>query len=95
MELPERRRRWQALFDNVSREDVTAWRDDFVTALRARPGPEGAEPEKPARVRTLDVATKVLKAGPEAKAMRALGVRSSRSSQKPMSPAKGRGPDSA
>ena len=71
MELPERRRRWQALFDNVSREDVTAWRDDFVTALRARPGPEGDEPEKPARVRTLDVAAKALKAGPEAKAMRA------------------------
>ncbi len=33
MELPERIRRWRALFDNVSREDVTAWRDSFVHAL--------------------------------------------------------------
>ncbi|MET0293948.1 MAG: trehalose-6-phosphate synthase [Phenylobacterium sp.] len=33
MELPERIRRWRALFDNVSREHVTAWRDSFVGAL--------------------------------------------------------------
>ena len=33
MELPERIRRWRALFDNVQREDVTAWRDAFVGAL--------------------------------------------------------------
>ena len=33
MEKPERIRRWRALFDNVQREDVTAWRDAFVTAL--------------------------------------------------------------
>jgi len=33
MELPERIRRWRALFDNVQREDVTAWRDAFVSAL--------------------------------------------------------------
>jgi len=33
MEKPERIRRWRALFDNVEREDVTAWRDAFVTAL--------------------------------------------------------------
>ena len=32
-------KRWEALFDNVSREDVTAWRDNFVTALRAQPEP--------------------------------------------------------
>lgn len=33
MELPERIRRWRALYENVSREDVTAWRDSFVGAL--------------------------------------------------------------
>jgi trehalose 6-phosphate synthase len=33
MEKPERIRRWTALFDNVQREDVTAWRDAFVSAL--------------------------------------------------------------
>jgi len=33
MDKPERIRRWQALFDNVQREDVTAWRDAFVAAL--------------------------------------------------------------
>jgi trehalose 6-phosphate synthase len=33
MEKPERVRRWSALFDNVQREDVTAWRDSFVSAL--------------------------------------------------------------
>jgi trehalose 6-phosphate synthase len=35
MDLPERKRRWEALFDNVQRKDVTAWRDDFVGALTA------------------------------------------------------------
>jgi trehalose 6-phosphate synthase len=34
MEKPERIRRWNALFDNVQREDVTAWRDSFVAALK-------------------------------------------------------------
>jgi trehalose 6-phosphate synthase len=33
MEKPERLRRWNALFENVQREDVTAWRDAFVAAL--------------------------------------------------------------
>jgi len=33
MDRPERIRRWRALFDNVQREDVTAWRDAFVGAL--------------------------------------------------------------
>jgi trehalose 6-phosphate synthase len=33
MDKPERIRRWRALFDNVQREDVTAWRDAFVQAL--------------------------------------------------------------
>ncbi len=68
MDLPERKRRWEALFDNVSREDVTAWRDNFVTALRGRP----VGSEEPATVRSLDVTSKVLRAKtPEAKAMRA------------------------
>jgi trehalose 6-phosphate synthase len=34
MDKPERIRRWSALFDNVQREDVTAWRDAFVAALK-------------------------------------------------------------
>jgi trehalose 6-phosphate synthase len=34
MGKPERIRRWSALFDNVQREDVTAWRDAFVGALQ-------------------------------------------------------------
>ncbi len=33
MDKAERIRRWRALFDNVEREDVTAWRDAFVGAL--------------------------------------------------------------
>jgi trehalose 6-phosphate synthase len=33
MEKPERIRRWSALFDNVQREDVSAWRDAFVADL--------------------------------------------------------------
>lgn len=35
MPLAERIERWRALFDNVQREDVSAWRDAFVTALAA------------------------------------------------------------
>ncbi len=42
MEKPERIRRWRALFDNVQREDVTAWRDAFVTELA------GVEPTRTA-----------------------------------------------
>jgi trehalose 6-phosphate synthase len=34
MGKPERIQRWRALFDNVQREDVTAWRDAFVGALQ-------------------------------------------------------------
>ena len=43
MERAERIQRWRALFDNVAREDVTAWRDAYVTALSA------AGAETPAR----------------------------------------------
>jgi trehalose 6-phosphate synthase len=73
MGLKERKRRWEALFDNVEREDVTAWRDNFVAALRARPRPGEDDAEtKPPPVRSLDVAAKALRTqGPEAKAMRA------------------------
>ncbi len=39
MEKPERIRRWRALYDNVQREDVSAWRDAFVAALAAKPVP--------------------------------------------------------
>ncbi|PHY22098.1 alpha,alpha-trehalose-phosphate synthase (UDP-forming) [Caulobacter sp. BP25] len=71
MSLEERKRRWEALFDNVRREDVTAWRDDFVAALRGRPGPEDEDrKDEPSAVRSLDVAARALKAGPEARAMR-------------------------
>ncbi|HJV40306.1 alpha,alpha-trehalose-phosphate synthase (UDP-forming) [Caulobacter sp.] len=72
MSLAERKRRWEALFDNVEREDVTAWRDNFVAALRARPGPDEGDDEDTTKppVRTLDVAARALKAGPEARAMR-------------------------
>ena len=34
MELPERIRRWEALIDGVRRDDINAWRDSFVRALR-------------------------------------------------------------
>jgi trehalose 6-phosphate synthase len=33
MDLEERIRRWSALFENVQREDVTAWRDAYVADL--------------------------------------------------------------
>jgi len=70
MDVDERKRRWEALFENVTREDVTAWRDSFVTALRARPVANDEAPEPP--VQSLDVAAKKLRAQQaEAKAMRA------------------------
>ena len=34
MELPERIRRWEALIEGVRREDINAWRDGYVSALR-------------------------------------------------------------
>jgi trehalose 6-phosphate synthase len=46
MDKTERIERWQALFEGVSREDVTAWRDNFVAALT---GPRAMQ--KPALVR--------------------------------------------
>lgn len=35
MPLDDRRRRWRALMDGVEREDVVAWRDNFVAALQS------------------------------------------------------------
>lgn len=34
MPLAERRRRWTALMDGVRRDDVVAWREQFLCALR-------------------------------------------------------------
>ncbi|MEZ6021909.1 MAG: alpha,alpha-trehalose-phosphate synthase (UDP-forming) [Hyphomonadaceae bacterium] len=34
MPLDERKRRWRALMDGVEREDITAWRENFVAALQ-------------------------------------------------------------
>jgi len=36
MEKAERIERWRAMFEIVEREDVTAWRDHFVTALNGK-----------------------------------------------------------
>ena len=33
MPVEERRRRWRALMDGVERDDVVAWRDNFVASL--------------------------------------------------------------
>ena len=35
MPLEERKRRWRALYEGVRRDDVTAWRKSFVSALEA------------------------------------------------------------
>ena len=42
MDKVERIRRWRALFDNVQREDVTAWRDAFVAELADAPARQTA-----------------------------------------------------
>jgi trehalose 6-phosphate synthase len=38
MDLAERKRRYEALFDGVRKDDVTAWRESFVSALEATRG---------------------------------------------------------
>lgn len=35
MSLEERRKRWRALMDGIERDDVVAWRDNFVASLIA------------------------------------------------------------
>jgi trehalose 6-phosphate synthase len=44
MPRDERVRRWQALIENVRREDVVAWRKAFVEALAGEPAMLVAEP---------------------------------------------------
>jgi trehalose 6-phosphate synthase len=46
MPLAERRKRWRALMDGVEKDDIVAWRDNFVAALRAARA-EGAERPRP------------------------------------------------
>jgi trehalose 6-phosphate synthase len=46
MPRDERIARWRALYDNVRREDVSAWRDAFVRALAGETAP--VAPEAPA-----------------------------------------------
>ncbi len=58
MKLPERIRRWEALIEGVRRDDITAWRDSFVKALReARGGaaPSGPLPESLERLRAQEL----------------------------------------
>jgi trehalose 6-phosphate synthase len=43
MSRKERKRRWEALMHGVVNDDVTAWRDSFVAALRAS-GPASIKP---------------------------------------------------
>jgi trehalose 6-phosphate synthase len=51
MPLGERRRRWDSLMAGVIRDDVTAWRENFLASLRAaRQGPDA---ERPRRVAAL------------------------------------------
>jgi trehalose 6-phosphate synthase len=38
MDLRERKRRYETLFEGVTRDDVTAWRESFVSALEATRG---------------------------------------------------------
>jgi len=49
MPAPERKRRWEALFEGVLRDDVVAWRDSFVTALRSAREERAPEAERPRR----------------------------------------------
>jgi trehalose 6-phosphate synthase len=50
MERAERIRRWEALFDTISREDVGAWRRGFVAALAGTRADAAAEREASAPV---------------------------------------------
>lgn len=47
MPLEDRRRRWRALMDGIERDDIDAWRDNFVAALEEA----AAQSQKPARPR--------------------------------------------
>jgi trehalose 6-phosphate synthase len=51
MELPERRRRWEALMAGLGDSDVNVWRDSFVFALRAATDPSFHHSEQPSPAR--------------------------------------------
>ncbi|HEY6544065.1 MAG TPA: trehalose-6-phosphate synthase, partial [Dokdonella sp.] len=36
MPLDERRQRWRAMFDHISRHDISAWRNAFMQSLESR-----------------------------------------------------------
>jgi trehalose 6-phosphate synthase len=46
MPIEERRKRWRALMDGVEKDDIVAWRDNFVAALREA-HKTGAAPPRP------------------------------------------------
>jgi trehalose 6-phosphate synthase len=46
MPMGDRRRRWRALMDGVERDDVVAWRDNFVAALQSA-REEALKPPRP------------------------------------------------
>jgi trehalose 6-phosphate synthase len=74
MDLDERKRRFESLIDNVTRHDVTAWRDDFVAQLRepVRP-PALAKPDRAKPDRAKPDGAKLALAPPRALAVRAGG----------------------
>ena len=45
MPLEERKERWEAMMDQLRRQDITAWRERFIAAVAA--GPYRAEPSWP------------------------------------------------
>ena len=49
MQAPERIRRWEALIEGVRRDDITAWRDGFVSALKT-----AGRIERPVSVQALE-----------------------------------------
>ena len=56
MELPERIRRWEALIQGVGRDDITAWRDSFVDALRGAKANTATAKEALERLRAQELA---------------------------------------
>ncbi len=47
MPVEERRRRWRALMDGVERDDVVAWRDNFVASLQEAHDAAKTPPQRP------------------------------------------------
>ncbi len=77
MQLPERIRRWEALIEGVRRDDITAWRDGFVKALReARADrPAGPSPQSLEKLRALELGGPTRQLGDPAPIARAHGRR--------------------